>query len=131
MQVLNHLKNIFKDKEDSDKIVNLIFDEIHLNREIHYEPNKDKIGVEDHGELRTPMLAKTALVLQIVWLSKCMKQSIGYYLFSSKTSNVKLQNIIFNAIDSLYESNIIVKSVVCDQAPINQSLFKSLNITIS
>lgn len=114
-----------------------------------------------------------------------MKQTIGYYLFSSKTSTVKLQDtiifhasghkssqgeiwrvnrnhgegfdprvimsamakahseirkavavdqgnlvtIIFHAIDSLHESNIIVKSLVCDQAPINQSLFKKLNIT--
>lgn len=129
---MDHLKNIFNDKQDSEKIVTLVFDEIHLNQEIHYNPKSDKfIGVEDHGELRTPMLTKTALVLQVVWITKSMKQTIGYYLLSSKTSTVKLQDIISRAIDRLYESNVIVKCLVCDQAPINQSLFKQLNITSS
>jgi hypothetical protein len=52
--------------EESPKIASLVFDEISINEELHYDVSRDGIiGVVDTGKIRTNDKAKSALVCMV------------------------------------------------------------------
>lgn len=125
------LKKQFKDEPLENRVVSLMFDEINLVSEIHYDPNADKfIGVADDGNIREPVEAKSALVAMISWINKKAKQPIGYWLLGSKNNADKTHEIILLTIQQVFEeTGLIVKSIICDQGPRNQGLLHKLLIT--
>lgn len=74
------MKHKFKNVPLKNKIVSLLFDEINLTAEVHYEPHINEIiGLADDGIIREPIEAKTALVCMITWIHLNMKQVLGYW----------------------------------------------------
>ncbi|GBM30909.1 Transposable element P transposase [Araneus ventricosus] len=59
---------------------------------------------------------------------KNWKQVLGYY-FSSSTDKFSLQKLVLEAMDILQSCQLEVVSIVCDQGPRNQGLFKEMNVT--
>jgi len=128
--VLLQLKNNFANAPRKDKLVSLLFDEINLTSEVHYDPHFDYFkGLADDGVTRDPVEAASALVVMITWINKKMKQTIGY-VFLGKTGNtIKTHNIVKYALEKVSSTGLIVKSVVCDQGPRNKSLPRALGVT--
>lgn len=129
--VLLQLKNTFANVSKKDKLVSLLFDEINLTSEVHYDPHSDYFkGLADDGVIRDPVEAVSALVMMITWINKKMKQTIGYWFLGKTGNTIKTHNIVKYAIEKVSSTGLIVKSVVCDQGPRNKSLPKALGITI-
>lgn len=61
--VLNQIKENLQKAPLRDRVVNVLFDEISLQPEIHFDPHKDMfVGIADEGKERTFQIAKTVLV---------------------------------------------------------------------
>ncbi|GBN02701.1 hypothetical protein AVEN_141904-1 [Araneus ventricosus] len=58
----------------------------------------------------------------------CKFQVLGYY-FTSPTDKFSLKKLVEEAIDILQSCELEVVSIVCDQGPKNQGLFKETNVT--
>ncbi|XP_053990149.1 uncharacterized protein LOC128882547 [Hylaeus volcanicus] len=130
MQVLNMLKAKFLTYAVEDKVVSLVFDEIHLYNEVYYDPHMDQFrGVADDGDTRQPECATSALTCMIKWINKNAKQTLGYWFLSSAGNSDKTQNIIQKTVAKVWEMGLIPKVIVFDQGPRNVGLLKILNIT--
>lgn len=129
--VLLQLKNTFANAPRKGKLVSLLFDEINLTSEIHYDPHSDYFkGLADDDVTRDAIEAASALVVMITWINKKMKQTIGYWFLGKTGNTIKTHNIVKHAIEKVSSTGLIIKSVVCDQGPRNKSLPKALRVTI-
>jgi hypothetical protein len=85
--------------EESPKIASLVFDEISINEELHYDVSRDRIiGVVDTGKILTNDKAKSALVCMVRGTTSKWKHIRGYW-FLGGTSTSKLpiwQNMTLN-----------------------------------
>ncbi|XP_043466375.1 uncharacterized protein LOC122501157 isoform X2 [Leptopilina heterotoma] len=129
--IMSELKNQFKNQPIENKVVTLLFDEINLVSEIHYDPNTDKfVGVADDGVHRQPKAAKSALVAMISWIHMKAKQPIGYWFLGSEGNSEKTHDIMLLTIDEVFkETGLIVKAIICDQGPRNQGIVTKWDIT--
>jgi hypothetical protein len=112
--------HINRSKNKSEKLASLLFDEISLTEEIHYNATKDKIiGVVDDGENRTNERAG---------ITHSWKHVLGYWLLGAKHISGQIKGIVLKCLDAAAEVGLTVKSIVCDQGPLNKALAKELNI---
>lgn len=129
--VLLQLKHTFANAPKKDKLVSLLFDEINLTPEVHYDPSSDYFkGLADDGVTRDSVEATSALVLMITWINKKMKQTIGYCFLGKTGNTIKTHDIVKYAIEKVSSTGLIIKSVVCDQGPRNKSLPRALGVTM-
>lgn len=129
--ILLQLKNTFANVPRKDKIVSLLFDEINLTYEVHYDPHSDYFkGLADDGLMRDPIEAASALVVMLTWINKKMKQTIGYWFLEKTGNTIKTHNIIKYAIEKVSSTGLIIKSIVCDQGPRNKSFPRAWALTI-
>lgn len=64
--VFDKFSNIFKNRPLKDRVISILFDEISLASEIHYDPNKDQFsGVADDEISTQPQIAISALVAMV------------------------------------------------------------------
>lgn len=126
--LLQQLKIKIDDMNILDRYCALVFDEISLDRGIHYLPHKQIIiGCQDLGELgRSNKAANHALVLMIRGLRKSYKQVIGYYFTVGTISASDLKSIIKNAILQLQEIGVTVKATICDQGSTQKKALSEL-----
>ena len=110
-------------------MVSVLFDEISLSSEIHYDPNKDQFSGIADGTNRQSQIATSALVAMVTWINRSMKQVVGYWFLSSVGNSNRTHEIIDSTVNKLFDANLIVKSNICDQAPRNQGLIKKFNIS--
>ncbi|KAF2900796.1 hypothetical protein ILUMI_05396 [Ignelater luminosus] len=131
--ILESIKLYFKQfqgREEQRKLITLIFDEISLKEEIHYDASKDKIiGVVDTGKIRTNDKAKTALVCMIKGIVYNFKCVLGYWFLGGQETSPNMKEIVMNCVDAANSAGLIVKALVCDQGPANQGLATKLGIT--
>jgi hypothetical protein len=121
--------HINRSKNKSKQLASLLFDEISLKEQIHYNATKDKIiGVVGDGENRTNERAKTALVCMATGITHSWKHVLGYWLLGAKHISRQIKGIVLKSLDASAEVGLMVKSIVCDQGPLNQGLAKELNI---
>jgi hypothetical protein len=103
--VLNQLKTAFAGSPPEERLINVLFDEISLATEVHYDAANDFFnGYADDGTER-------ALVAMITWINKSMKQSVGYWFLGKSGNSDK------------------VKCLICDQGTRNIGLMKKFKIT--
>jgi hypothetical protein len=123
--VLKQLKTSLGGLDKKDRLVNVLFDEINLSEEIHYDNHLDEFkGLADNGKTRTDENAKSALVAMITWINKPWKQVIGYWFLSKNDNSNLTHRIMEETIEKLFKCDVIVKSLVCDQGPRNVGMFK-------
>lgn len=121
--------HINRSKNKSEKLASLLFDEISLTEEIHYNATKDKIiGVVDDGENRTNERAKTVVVCMATGITHSWKHVLGYWLLGARHISGQIKGIVLKCLDAAAEVGLTVKSIVCDQGPLNKALAKELNI---
>lgn len=98
--VLNQLRNDFLNSTPQDRLVSVLFNEISLATEVHYDAANDFFhGYADDGVERTKEVAHCALVAMITWINKSMKQTIGYWFLSKSGNSAKTHKIMVNTID--------------------------------
>lgn len=127
----NQLKLKTSTLTEMEKKVVISFDEMAIKEHLEYSKYLDLIeGYEDLGHLgRTTKTAKTALVFMARSIYSSWKLPICYFLSNSGVSSRILVEILKEVLQKCFQCELIIKGVVCDQAPQNQSTFRSLGIS--
>ncbi|KAL1516344.1 hypothetical protein ABEB36_000263 [Hypothenemus hampei] len=105
----------YQNSKIENRVVAILFDEIYLNAEIHYDVSADEFkGYSDDASSRDPIPAKTALVSMITWINKPWKQAVGYWFLGGSNDTQRTTNIILNSIDEINKTGLIVKAIITD-----------------
>lgn len=110
----------------------LLLDEVYLKPALTYDHSKGEIdGKTNLGNLVCDNgAAKTALVFMLVTMNKKVKIPLCFYFSRSSTKGSDLYKLIIDIISQLYQVNIRIHVIVCDNATTNQNLAKTLKISI-
>lgn len=121
--VFKKIKTITNKMSINDRLCSLIFDEMYITPQIHYDGAKDALkGFSNHGKKN---IADHALVFMVKGLKAKFKQPVAYY-FTNSLNKIELKNIIVEVIKEIQKSGLIVLCTVCDQSAINVSAINSL-----
>ena len=114
-----------------DRVCTLSFDEMSIKANFQYNEELDLIeGCEDLGFLgRKGKEAHHALVFMVQGLRANWKQPLLLFLSHKPTKSGVLKPLLLATIKVLFEIGLDVCSIVCDQGPPNQALFRNLGIT--
>lgn len=125
--VLNALKENVKNLQPNQRYCVLMFDEVFLSTELHYDSVKGKInGFEDDGFYCTQKLADHALVFMIRGIIKQYKQPLSYTFCNGATHKYILAKMIKDSICSIYETGLEIIATVCDQGTTNEGAYSIL-----
>lgn len=128
---LNHVQKKFEFKSEKEKKCTLCFDEMSIKEYLEFSKYYDFIeGFEDLGHLgRTSNKATIALVFMTRGIYAPWKIPVAYYLARSAVKHDKLKQLIIHVLETLFETGLCPKLIICDQGSNNQSALKSLNVT--
>lgn len=131
-EVFENIKNKFSHKSVKERACVVCFDEMSIMTNLEYTSKYDLIeGFEDFGNgERNGKEAKYALVFIARGLYINWKIPVAYFLGSRTIESSKLKTIIENVISKLFESGLLPKVTVCDQATTNVKVIKDLGATI-
>lgn len=125
--IFEYIKSLKFDKE----VCVLMLDEVHLRPHLSYSNGKI-IGKCDMGGfgVNKKEPADLALTFMIGTYSKSIKIPLGYFFNHSTVPAKCLKEIVDKVIVDLYNVDIHVKVLVCDQGVSNLSLSRILNISV-
>ncbi|XP_067636093.1 uncharacterized protein [Eurosta solidaginis] len=132
--VCKNLKDIVKNMSSIERHCMVIFDEMHIKSDLCYNKARDLIdGFEDiGGGRRTLQLGSKFLFFMIKGITSNRKYVFSYYITDGSMDAKTLNFILRDNLSNLTDIGLNVKSIVCDQAGINRSLYGSyLGIQIS
>ena len=129
--VFNTLKLTLQTMPDADRVCCLMFDEMSIRDNLHFNQKFDCIeGFEDHGEHgRTHRHANHALVFMLRGLRKKWKQPVAYYLIHGSTNGPLLATFLKDVLDACHDAGVEVVATVCDMAANNVSALNKLGVT--
>ncbi|EZA46777.1 THAP domain-containing protein [Ooceraea biroi] len=132
-EVFEYLETEVKQKQYL-KDVALIFDAMAIRIQIVYDVKSDKNKrYIDHGGIVTTNsndLATEVLVFQIVSYTNRFKCPIAYVFINKINADLQV-HLIKYAIEKLYKTGIIVRSITCDGAKTNISTLRLLGCNFS
>lgn len=109
-----------KQLKNKDKFCVILFDEVSLEAQLHYDHNIGSImGFEDNG--RTQNFADHSLVFMIKGITKKYKQPISYTFCQSSTNKHDLANQIRMVIQAVTSVGLKVIASICDQGTSNSA----------
>ncbi len=116
---------------EKNKLCVITFDEMSLRAGLSYNITEDAVeGFEDFGSLgKTSKPANHALVFMVRGLIGKWKQPIGFFLSRAATSAENLKKLLNECIQSVKNTGLQPKAVVCDQGSNNVRLYKLLAVT--
>lgn len=125
------LADILKEAPEKDRIVTMMFDDMHISPNVEYHHSADEIkGVEDMGSKeRKNSFANGLMVFMLRSIFGGWSQVIGHHFRGPTLDNDKRETLLMNYLSALHTAGIECKVIVCDQAPSHISLFKSLGVT--
>ncbi|XP_045448183.1 uncharacterized protein LOC123656558 [Melitaea cinxia] len=116
------IKKTVADKDISDCLCSLIFDEMAITPQIHYNTQKDVLqGFDEEGK----KFANHVLVFMIKGIKENFKQPVAYY-FTNSLNTYELKKIIKIVIRNVQDTGLIILNTVCDQSTVNVSAITSL-----
>ncbi|KAF9823382.1 hypothetical protein SFRURICE_006595 [Spodoptera frugiperda] len=111
------IKNTVKDLSPEDRLCSLIFDEMSISPQIHYNAAKDLLrGFTINGE----KIADHVLVFMVKGLRKKFKQPIAYY-FTNALNKAQLKEILKKVVSYVRSTGLKVVCTVCDQSTVNDN----------
>lgn len=117
------IKKTVLEKDASDRLCSLMFDEMSLSPQIFYNKQKDTFeGFANSGDVR---FADHALVFMIKGLKQNFKQPVAYY-FTNGLQKIELKKLIKCVVSELQKSGLIIINSVCDQSSVNVSTITEL-----
>lgn len=130
--VFENIAQKFSGKTIKERACTICFDEMAIMSSLEFTKKYDLIeGFEYFGDHeRTNVNAKYALVFIARGVYTNWKMPLAYFLAVRTTSAEKLKDLIKKIIDNLFESNLLPKVVICDQATSNVKAIKMLGVTI-
>lgn len=116
---MEHLRKKANSLTSENRIAILLFDEMHIQKDLDYDGKKDIIqGYEDDGKTRQPQLAKYILVFMVRGLFCQYQYFTSYYASAKGLTEKDLVDLIVNNIS------------VCDQGSNNKKAYKVLGVTV-
>ena len=129
--VFNTLKHTLQTMSDGDKVCCLMFDEMSIRQNLHFNQKFGCIdGYEDLGSQgRTSNIANHALVFMLRGLRRRCKQPVAYYLVHGSTKGEMLVNFLKEVLDACRDAGLEVVATVCDMAANNVKALKLLGVS--
>jgi len=122
------LKSNVEKLPPSQKYCSLLFDEMSISAELHYNEHLDGIeGFEDYGYERTQKFANHALVFMVRGITKKYKQPIAYFFCQGSTNNHRLSKIIKDVICEVYSTGLHVVATISHQGATNEAAINNLH----
>lgn len=121
--VFTKIKNTVMNLDLKERLCSLIFDEMSLTPQIHFDAAKDELkGLTSHGKLG---FANHVLVFMVKGIKANFKQPVAYY-FTSNLNTVDLKGIIKDVIKNVQATGLKVICTVCDQGTSNVAAISAL-----
>lgn len=122
------LKEKVKKLKATEKFCTLMFDEMSLNTELHYNATTGVIdGFENDGCATTQEFADHALLFMVKGITKNYKQPIAYTFIKGSTNKFQLCAMIKKIVNSIQETGLKVVATICDQGANNEGAIKLLH----
>lgn len=127
---LNILKDMCKNIDDRSRNVVLIFDAMHIRKELAYNKHRDMVeGYVDNGSERKCEMATEITLFMVRSLFGSWKYNISYFTSKNGINGVDLVELIHKNISCIQDIGLNVKAVVADQGAPNRSAYKHIGIT--
>lgn len=121
--VYEKLRKTIANFSTEDKLCTVIFDEMSIMPQIHYESSKDVLkGFASNG---TNQIANHALVFMVKGIRRPYKQPVAYY-FTNSMKKFELKTILKEVIKNVQQTGLIVLATVCDQSMVNVGAIEEL-----
>lgn len=121
--VFERMKKTVGDISSEDRLCTLIFDEMSLSPQLHYDSIQDKIrGFTTNGQNK---ISDHALVFMVKGIKKNYKQPVAYY-FTQNLNKVLLKTCIKEVVRHVHASGLTILCSVCDQSAVNVGAIDSL-----
>lgn len=119
--IIKFLKNIVRDiKDEREKYVVLLWDEVSLQPGLLYNKAHDKIiGFEDWGMRRTRKIADHAITFYLRSLKTGQKMPLGYGFCESATKTFQLVRCIKEWLSNIIVCGLMPIATICDQGSAN------------
>lgn len=126
--IITYLKNIVKDiKDEREKYIALLWDEISLQPALSYDMIEDKIiGFEDWGMRRTRKIADHAITFYLRCLKTGNKMPLGFGFCESATKTLQLVRCVKEWLSHIVTCGLIPIATICDQSAINVAAINML-----
>lgn len=126
--VFQHLADAAVGKSETDKQCVLLFDEMAINKNLHFNFHTGVIeGFEDLGSgQRSSNVADKALVFMLRGLFSNWKFPVAFYFARGGMKTFVLKNIVKEIIITVFETGFCVRATVSDQGSANVAAIKSL-----
>ncbi|PZC87062.1 hypothetical protein B5X24_HaOG201298 [Helicoverpa armigera] len=118
----NYCQKKATDKYKKDRLCSLIFDEMSISPQIHYNAAKDQIRGFTFDDKK---IADHVLVFMVKGLRKKYKQPVAYY-FTNSIKKAELKKILQDVIKYVHSTGLKQICTVCDQSTVNVSVINEL-----
>lgn len=128
-EILTVLKTKFQGLKEQEKLCIITFDEMSIQSGQFFQDGRI-YGIVDYGKTptgsndREDKVAKHALAFMARGLISNWQQPLGYFFVGSGTKANKLEELVRRSIEAVEGSGGIVIGLVCDQAPVNVTVYK-------
>lgn len=124
--IFEELKETVSNMVVQDRLCTLIFDEMSITPQLHYNIyTDDLVGFENYGKEKTANFANHVLVFMVKGVKRNFKQPVAYY-FTQTLKTTKLKEIINEVITNVQATGLKIIATVCDQSSTNVSAINNL-----
>lgn len=128
---LQFLKNKVNEMNINCREAVLVFDEIAIRRELHYNEVLDLIdGVEDLGFQRNGAIGKQVCVFMVRGLIENWKSILNYFVTETNIKGASLNLLIHENLELCCKLGLNIRAIVCDQGSNNRNCFSQLGVTV-
>ncbi|RVE48289.1 hypothetical protein evm_007040 [Chilo suppressalis] len=121
--IFEKIKDTVQKMNLEDKLCILMFDEMSLSPQVHYDRVNDKL--KGFTDFDNNQIADHVLVFMIKGVKANYKQPVAYY-FTNSINKWILKNLIAEVIKKLQETGLTVLCTVCDQGAANVGAINEL-----
>lgn len=122
------LKENVKKLKPKERYCTLMFDEVNLSTEIHYNEALGRIdGFENNGHFTTQQFADHALLFMVKGITKNFKQPIAYTFVKGATNKHQLCALIKEVVSSVQNTGLEIIATICDQGATNEGAIRLLH----
>lgn len=121
--IFEKIKDTVRNMNIQDKLCTLMFDEMALTPQVHYDRINDKL--RGFTDFENKKIANHVLVFMIKGVKANYKQPVAYY-FTNSISKIQLKSLIIEVIKKLQTTGLTVLCTVCDQGTANVGAINEL-----
>lgn len=116
------MRETVKELSPEDRLCCLIFDEMSISPQIHYDGSKDKLK---GFAWRSKKIADHVLVYMVKGLKRKFKQPVAYY-FTNSLNKAELKALTIKVIKYVQGTGLNILCTVCDQSTVNVSVINEI-----